>query len=160
MARQSRFSWVIDWVGPVRALKLMALYPPYLGAGVRVDAVDVDLRSVSVSMALHRWNMNAVGSHFGGSLYSLCDPWFMLLLIARLGPDFIVWDKSATIDFIAPGRGRVSAHFAISAEQEQEIRDTVAREGKIRPTLTALVKAEDGSVVCRVEKTLSIRRKP
>ncbi len=146
-------------VGPARALKLMTLYPPYVGAGVVVDDVAADLRSVAVSLRAWPWTQNAVGTHFGGSLYSLCDPWFMLLLMARLGPDFVVWDKAATIHFVRPGRGRVSATFAIDPTTEDEIRRGVDDAGKVNPTLTATVNDSAGSVVCRVEKVLSIRRK-
>ncbi len=156
----SRFSLVVDAIGPARAVKLMSLYPPYLGAGVRVDDVDPQLRSVSVSMRLTRWNKNAVGTHFGGSLYSLCDPWFMLLLMARLGPDFIVWDKRAVIEFRSPGRGRVKAHFVVDDAWLAELRAEVERSGRAEPVLHAEVTNDDGGVVCRVEKVISVRKKP
>lgn len=156
----SRFARVVAALGPKNALRIMQLYPPYLGAGVRVDDIADDLSAVSVSMRLHRWNMNAVGSHFGGSLYAMCDPWFMLLLMARLGDDFIVWDKSARIDFVRPGRGKVSARFDVGGDVEAAVRTAVAADGKTNPVLTVEVKDEAAVVVCRVEKTLSVRRKP
>ncbi len=155
----SRFGRVVAALGPKNALRMMQLYPPYVGAGVRVDDIADDLSAITVSMRLRPWNTNAVGSHFGGSLYSLCDPWFMLLLMARLGDGFIVWDKSARIEFLKPGRGKVSARFDVSGDVEDAIRTAVARDGKTNPVLTALVKDEAAVVVCRVEKTLSIRRK-
>lgn len=155
----SPFSRLMALAGPARAIKLMTLYPPYVGAGVVVDDVSADMRSVTVSLRAWPWNQNAVGTHFGGSLYSLCDPWFMLLLMARLGRDFIVWDKAATIHFERPGRGRVHAVFAIDAATEAQIRRGIDEQGKVNPTLTATVNDEAGTVVCRVEKVLSIRRK-
>ena len=154
----SRFSRVVDVIGADRALKLMALYPPYLGAGVKVDAVDPGLRSLTVSMRLTRWNKNAVGVHFGGSLYSLCDPWFMLLLMIRLGPGFIVWDKSASIDFRRPGRGRVRATFAIDDAWLDALRGEVGEHGKALPRLQVDVVDDDDAVVCRVEKLISVRQ--
>lgn len=147
-------------IGPARSLRLMGLYPPYLGAGVRIDHVDDDLASVTVSLGMYPWNRNAVGTHFGGSLYSLCDPWFMFLLMTRLGPGFIVWDKAATIQFLRPGRGRVTAHFAISVDEEAGVRAAVASNGKTNPVFSTTVKSEAGEDVCRVEKVLSVRRKP
>ena len=149
---------MLDAVGGARALKLMAFYPPYLGAGIRVDAVDPHLRSVSVSMALTRWNRNAVGVHFGGSLYSLCDPWFMLLLMARLGSGFTVWDKRAAIEFRTPGRGRVSATFAIDDACLLALKAELQRTGRAAPIFFVDVNSVDGTLVCRVEKLLTVRR--
>src|SRR3954471_228439 len=90
---------------------VLNLYPPFLGAGIRVKRLDPDWRTIEVEMKLRRWNTNYVGSHYGGSLYSMTDPFYMLMLIENLGRDYIVWDKSATIRFRRPGKGTVVAKF-------------------------------------------------
>ena len=154
----SPFARLIEAVGKKNALRLMQLYPPYVGAGVRVDDIADDVSAITVSMTLRPWNQNAFGTHFGGSLYSLCDPWFVLLLVAQLGPEYVCWDKSATIHFLRPGKGKVSARFDVAAVVD-DIRAGVAAAGKINPVLVAFVKDDAGDVVCRVEKTLSIRKK-
>src|SRR5512134_3369734 len=104
-----------------RLFRLMGLYPPYLGAGVRVRDVSPDLRAFGVEMRLRPWNRNYVGTHFGGSLFALADPWFMLILIEHLGSAYAVWDKAASIRFVRPGRGTVRARFEIPAERIAEI---------------------------------------
>src|SRR6185436_1285267 len=91
-------------LGARRLLRLMRFYPPYLGAGIRITEVSEDLRAVTVELALKAWNRNYVGTHFGGSLYAMCDPFFMFLVIQAMGPGYVVWDKAATIDFLKPGR--------------------------------------------------------
>jgi hypothetical protein len=83
----------------------MSFYPPYLGAGVRVRHISDDFRDVTVSMGLGWYNRNYVGTQFGGSLYSMVDPFYMLMLMENLGRQYIVWDKAADIDFISPGKG-------------------------------------------------------
>src|SRR5689334_18498320 len=88
-------------------------YSPYLGAGVRVTRVSEDFRQVDVEMPLRFYNRNYVGTHFGGSLYSMCDPFYMLMLIHILGPEYIVWDKAAAIRFKKPGKGVVKASFRL-----------------------------------------------
>jgi len=80
--------------------QLLNIYPPYLGAGVRVTYISKDWRELHVSMSMHWFNRNAVGTHFEGSLYAMVDPHLMLLLMKLLGKDYWVWDKSATIEFI------------------------------------------------------------
>jgi acyl-coenzyme A thioesterase PaaI-like protein len=108
---------------------LLNLYPPYLGAGVRVTHIAKDLRRFDVSMPLRFYNRNYVGTQFGGSLYSLCDPFYMLMVFDALGDGYVVWDKAASILFVRPGRGRVHATFEVSAEEIKRICRQVAAEG-------------------------------
>ena len=138
--------------------RLMSLYPPYLGAGVVVR--ERGPLSIDVEMRLTRLNRNIVGTHFGGSLYSMCDPFYMLLLVRALDDDaLVVWDKAATIHFRKPGRGRVMANFTIDAVRVESIRDEVRATGKSHPQFLATVFDSGGDVVCTVEKVLSVRKK-
>ncbi|HEX7184136.1 MAG TPA: DUF4442 domain-containing protein [Thermoanaerobaculia bacterium] len=139
-------------------MRLLNLYPPYIGAGVRVRAAS-DLRTFEVRMRLRWWNRNYVGTHFGGSLYTMCDPFFMLILLEHLGRDYVVWDKAATIRFRRPGRGTVKAVFHIPPEQVEEIRAAADRGGKVEPVFRVEVTDERGEVVAEVEKLLYVRRK-
>lgn len=146
-------------LGHRRVLKLIRFYPPYLGAGVRVTRVDDDLRTVEVEMPLTLFNRNYVGTQFGGSLYSMCDPFFMLMAMMRLGDDYVVWDKSASIRFVKPGRGRVRARFELDAERLASIRAQVDRDGRSEPEFEVEVTDEAGEVIARVQKVLHVRRK-
>jgi acyl-coenzyme A thioesterase PaaI-like protein len=139
--------------------KLINLWPPFLGAGIRVKRIAPSWREVDVEMNLHRWNRNYVGTHYGGSLYSMADPFFMLMLIENLGRDYIVWDKSASIRFRRPGKGLVRASFRLSDEQIQEIRDALQTEEKIDRTFLVEVKDESGTVIAEVQKVIHVKRK-
>lgn len=146
-------------MGPARFLRLMRVYPPYLGAGVRVRHAERDLSRVEVEMRLTGWNRNFVGTQFGGSLYSMCDPFFMLMLMMRLGPGYVVWDRSASIEFLRPGRGRVAATFELAQARVDEVRRAVDRSGKTFPRFEVTVVDDEGLAVARVEKILYVRRK-
>ncbi len=137
--------------------KLVNLYPPLLGAGIR--SRQVDPLTIRAEMKLTALNRNIVGVHFGGSLYAMCDPWFMLILMRALGKDYIVWDKAARIEFVQPGRSAVSATFHIPAARVQEIRELAAQTRKVEPIFQVDVTDASGQVVARVEKTLYVRRK-
>ncbi len=137
--------------------RLINFYPPFLGAGIRSQQIDA--HTVRVEMKLTRWNRNIVGTHFGGSLYAMCDPWFMLILMRLLGRDYIVWDKSASIKFVRPGRGQVTATFCIPQYQVDAIRAQADRESKIEPTFGVDVVDEQKQVVAHVDKLLYVRRK-
>lgn len=138
---------------------ILNIYGPYLGAGIRADYISADWRSIRVSMKLRWYNRNAVGTHFGGSLYSMVDPHLMLMLMNILGSGFVVWDKSAAIDFLRPGRGRVRAEFTITDNDLEKIRINTEGGGKYLPQFTVDITDEGGELVARVTKTLYIRKK-
>src|SRR3982750_1570314 len=146
-------------LGPDRFLKVMRFYPPYLGAGVSVTHVAKDLSSLEVELKLSPWNRNFVGTQFGGSLFSMCDPFFMLMLLMQLGDGYVVWDKSASIDFLRPGRGTVKARFELPRERVDELRAEMQQQGKINPVFEVTVVDEQGQPVARIQKVLSVRRK-
>lgn len=139
---------------------LMNFYPPYLGAGIRVRHISDDFRQAQVRMGLRWYNRNYVGTQFGGSLYSMTDPFFMLMLLQNLGDDYVVWDKAANIEFVSPGKGRVYADFAITEQLLDEIRQHTAGGDKYLPRLHVEVRDEQGTLVARVQKTLYVRLKP
>ena len=135
-------------------------YPPYLGAGIRIDRVSANWLELDVSMKLRWYNRNAVGSHFGGSLYAMVDPHHMLLLIGALGKDFVVWDQSSEIKFLKPGKGRVHAAIRFTQQDLDTIHKETADGQAYRPEFHTQVLAEDGEVVADVRKVIYVRRKP
>ncbi|MCU1717971.1 DUF4442 domain-containing protein [Pseudomonas sp. 5P_3.1_Bac2] len=139
---------------------LMNLYPPYLGAGIRVQEISPDFRRARVKMGLGWYNRNYVGTQFGGSLYAMTDPFYMLLIMESLGRDYIVWDKAASIDFVSPGKGPVYAEFIIDDGLLEEIRQRTASGEKYLPQLQVEVRDGQGELVARVDKTLYVRLKP
>jgi acyl-coenzyme A thioesterase PaaI-like protein len=147
-SRKPRFyRWINSW-------------PPFLGAGIRVTRMDDDLRAVDVELRAHWYNRNYVGTHYGGSLYSMADPFYMLMLIRNLGPGYIVWDKAASVRFRRPAKGTVRAEFRLTQQQLDSFRERLQAEGKIEPTFVVEIKDEAGEVVALVEKLLYIRREP
>ncbi len=132
-------------------------WPPFLGAGIRVTRIDRDMRAIDVEMNLRFWNRNYVGTHFGGSLYTMADPFFMIMLIENLGPDYIVWDKAATIRFKKPGRGKVKARFRLFDDDIQRVKEAADLNGRTEPTFTVEIKDEAGDVVAEIEKLLYVR---
>ncbi|HUN68785.1 MAG TPA: DUF4442 domain-containing protein [Burkholderiales bacterium] len=138
----------------------MKYWPPFLGAGISVKSIADDFRDVVVELRLGRLNRNYFGTHFGGSLYAMTDPFFAIMLVHNLGRDYLVWDKSGSIEYVAPGRGTVSAHFHLSEKRVAEICAQAAGGGKVLPEFAVYVKDEADRVVARVHKTLYVRLKP
>ncbi|HEY4930412.1 MAG TPA: DUF4442 domain-containing protein [Terriglobales bacterium] len=139
-------------------LRLVNLWPPFAATGIHVRW-GADMKSVGVEMKLRFWNRNFVGTHYGGSLYSMTDPFYMLMLIKNLGPEYVVWDKAAAIRFRKPGRGKVRAEFRLTDAQLDDIREQLNTLPKYEPSYKIEVKDEAGEVVAEVEKVLHIRKK-
>lgn len=144
---------------PHQRLKLINFYPPFMGAGIKVPYIASDFKEVRVEMKLTFWNRNYVNTHYGGSLYSMCDPFFMLMLMNILGREYIVWDKAASIKFKKPGKGKVHAVFKITDADLANIHHDLKNKDKVEPTFHVSVLNEDNEVVCEVEKILYIRKK-
>jgi len=142
------------------ALRLgVNLWPPFLGAGIRVKHIASDMKAIDVEMKLRWWNANYVGTHFGGSLFAMTDAFYMLMLMANLGRDYIVWDKAASIRYRRPGRGTVRAEFRLSDAQLDDIRERLKTLPKYEPTFKVDVKDEQGTVIAEVEKVLHVKPK-
>lgn len=139
-------------------LRLVNIWPPLAAAGIQVRWGS-DMKSAVVEMKLRWWNQNFVGTHYGGSLYSMTDPFYMLMLIKNLGSEYIVWDKAASIRFRKPGKGKVRAEFRLTDVQLDDIRERLKTETKYEPTFTVEVKDDSGDVVTEVQKVLHIRKK-
>src|SRR5437870_329215 len=134
--------------GSDRALRRwINLWPPFLGAGIRVKRISADMKAVDVEMKLRWWNANYVGTHFGGSLFAMTDAFYMLMVMANLGGEYIVWDKAASIRYRKPGKGTVRAEFRLTDAQLDDIREKLTTLPKYEPTFQVEVKHVSGEVV-------------
>ena len=142
------------------ALKsLLPLWPPYWGTGIRIEFVADDYREIVVGMNLRWYNRNYVGTHFGGSLFAMTDPFYMLMLLKNLGHEYYIWDKAAAIDFVKPGLSKVSAHFSLSNEILEQIQHQTAGGEKYFVDFDVPIVDASRELVAKVVRTLYIRKK-
>ena len=142
-----------------RMIRKINLYPPYLGMGVRVRDWRDDFTRFEVELRARWYNRNLFGTHFGGSLYAMADPFFVFIVTMNLGRDYIVWDKSASIDFLKPAKGTILGVFEIKRDRLNEIRADVDRLGKNTYWFEAELTDENDVVVARVRKEVYVRAK-
>ena len=142
-------------------LKLgLTLSPPYIGAGVTVAHIAEDWSLMTVKLTLRWYNRNYVGTHFGGNLFTMTDPFYMLMLMHRLGPAYKVWDQKAEITFVKPGKGTVVANMTVAEDQLEAIRVATVNGAKHFAEFDIDIVDEDGDLVATVHKTLYVREKP
>ena len=132
-------------------------YAPYIGAGIKIEHINLDQGLCVVSMGLNSLNKNIVGTQFGGSLYSMVDPFYMLMLMHQLGSSYVVWDKSSQIEFVAPGNSKVTARMKIPSDEIKTIQD-LAKDGEpvFREYKVDIVD-EQQKIIATVTKTIYIR---
>jgi acyl-coenzyme A thioesterase PaaI-like protein len=134
-------------------------YKPFRGAGIKIKHISKDYRHVEVVMPLKWSNRNYVGTHFGGSLYAMTDPFYMFIIMSNLGKNYIVWDKESRIKFIKPGRSEVHATFIITEEELNEIKAHVAEHGKMNFEKIVEVLDEKDQLIALVTKVIYIAKK-
>jgi hypothetical protein len=134
-------------------------YPPYLFSGIKVVDYNEEFTYFKTQLKLTWWNRNLVGTAFGGSLYAMCDPFFMFILMINLGREYIVWDKTAFIDFKSPGKGLVFAEFQLSQSEIQRIKEEVDQKGKGVFEFPCEVRSKSGELVASLVKGVYVRKK-
>jgi acyl-coenzyme A thioesterase PaaI-like protein len=147
------------YLKPFLAKLFANYYLPYLGAAIRLTEVSPDYRHIRVEMPLTFYNRNYVGTQFGGALYSMTDPIYMLMLMNILGRDYVVWDKAANIEFVSPGKSRVVADFNLTEDDIASVKKKTESGEKYFFEKEVLINDSEGSLVARVRKTVYIRKK-
>lgn len=142
-----------------KLLFLWNFWPPFFFTGIKIKKISKDFREIEVHLKLHWWNANYVGTQYGGSMFSMTDPFYMLMLLKNLGKSYIVWDKSANIKFIKPGKTKLKALFLINDLVLNDIKDDVEKNGKTTKIFQVPITDLNGELVALVEKNLYIRKK-
>ncbi len=142
-----------------KLIKKVNVYPPYLGMGIRVKSVSEDHTRFEVVLRQTWYNRNLFGTHFGGCLYSMCDPFYVFIVMMNLGKDYIVWDKSAGITFLKPASGTITGIFEIDRDTLERIRDEVDQQGKNTYHFETDLLNEAGEAVAHVTKEVYVRSK-
>ncbi|WP_052417588.1 DUF4442 domain-containing protein [Cellvibrio mixtus] len=139
---------------------MVNLWPPLFFSGIKVTYLATDYKETRVTLKLRWYNQNYVRTQYGGSLMSMTDPWYMLMIMNNLGRDYFVWDKHAEIDYISPGKTHVHAQFTLTDEILGEIRAKTANGEKYVPEFLVEIKDDNNQLVARVKRRVYIKLKP
>ena len=135
------------------------VFPAYRGTGARVTFIRHDYMEVRVKLPLWWRTRNVVGTIFGGSIYAAVDPFYMLMLIKVLGPEYTVWDKAASIRFRRPGRSTLYAHFVLEQSVVDGIHEELERVEKLDRHFNVELKDAAGEVHAIIEKVVNVRKR-
>jgi acyl-coenzyme A thioesterase PaaI-like protein len=138
--------------------RMLNLWPPFLFSGISVREISKDFRHTKVRLKKKMLTSNYVGTLFGGSLFAMTDPFYMVMVLKNLGKGYIVWDKRSEIEYVSPGKSTVYAEFHLWDEELDEIKREVAASGKYLKWFDVEIKTADGTVVAIVKKQIYIRK--
>lgn len=139
--------------------RMLNLWPPFLFSGISVREISKDFRYTKVRLKKKVLTSNYVGTLFGGSLFAMTDPFYMVMIMKNLGQEYIVWDKRSEIEYVSPGKSTVFAEFQIGDGDLAEIKCEVEATGKYLKWFEVEIKSTDGKVVAIVKKQIYIRKK-
>jgi acyl-coenzyme A thioesterase PaaI-like protein len=139
--------------------RMLNFWPPFLFSGITVLEVSKDFRHAKVRLKKKMLTSNYVGTLFGGSLFAMTDPFYMVMVLKNLGKDYIVWDKRSEIEYVSPGKTTVYAEFNLTDADLAEIKQEVALSGKYLRWFEVEIKSADGTVVAIVKKQIYVRAK-
>jgi hypothetical protein len=131
----------------------------YRGTGARLRYVAPDWSEIRLDLPLSWRTRNYVATIFGGSMYAAVDPIYMLMLIRRLGPEFVVWDKAATIQFKKPGRETLHTRFVVNDEELAAIRTALESQRSVDRTYVVELVDGSGTICATVEKLIYVRKR-
>lgn len=146
-------------IKPTTVMKLFRYWPPFLASGISVKEFDLDRGYVVSQMKLSKWNANVFGTMFGGSLYSMCDPFYVFILAHKLGKNYYIWDLESNIKFLKATSHTVRARFEVTESQIQEIKEKALTGEKVTPIFLSQVVDKNGAVIAEVKKTLYVKAK-
>jgi len=134
-------------------------FPAFRGTGGRITYIERDWREARIKLPLNWRTRNYVGTIYGGSMYAAVDPIYMVMLIKVLGPEYVVWDKAASIRFRKPGKRMLFATFVLSEEEIAAIKSALAVAPSVERVYHVELVDGDGVVYAAIEKTVYIRKK-
>lgn len=144
----------------------MSAYPPLFAAGVRIRDIPDDWSSAHLILKVNRLNSNAHGAAFGGSLFSMTDAMFGMLVMQRLGREYEAWTRTGTFQYINPGRNNAHATIRVTDAMVEQIKHEIASDGFCNIPYTTVITNDDGSTVgigqqelhCRLRKSKEAQR--
>lgn len=146
-------------VTPRRLAVGMSLWIPNLFSGIRVRRFADDWTNATVELHVNVFTRNYVKTAFGGSMSAMTDPYYFMLVMHQLGRDYVVWDTRGEIEFLKPGRGVLTAHFAVPREKAEDLRERARGGAKVLEWFETDITDASGDVVARVRREVYVREK-
>lgn len=139
---------------------ILNIWPPLLFSGIHVMELSPDFRHIRSRLRNWPGTRNLHGAQFGGSLFALTDAVYAVMFNGLMGKKYFVWDKSAHIDFVKPGRGEVYIDCTVTDEMLADVYEHTQNGEKYLPEFEVRIFDKNGETVAIAKRVLYIRLKP
>lgn len=144
-----------------RTLKwAMRLYPPLFFQRIWVKQFDKGFMGVHVRISKSFLNTNYNNSIFGGTIFSASDPFYAMLfdqVLKRRGFKVRVWLKSATIQYLKPGRTNLYFKITLSEQDITEAEIALKTVGKFVKAFPLEILNSEGEICATVQNEVYLR---
>ena len=131
-------------------------YPPFFFMRVKVIELQEDWHRVRIKLPLNAFSKNMGDAMFGGYQASVADPIAALACVKRF-PDYSVWTRAMTVDFIREGNSDLELRFEFDDHLYQQIKQDLTQTGRSNPTFEYGLYRSDGEICTKVSNTVAIR---
>ncbi|MDB5021430.1 MAG: hypothetical protein JWQ28_2557 [Pedobacter sp.] len=138
----------------------LCLYPPFLFQRISIRKFHKDFFGVDVKIAKSLFNNNYNGSIFGGTIYCATDPVYALLfdqVLQRKGFKVRVWLKSASIQYLKPGRSNLYFTVLLTDEMLEEAIHALNTVGKFVKAYPIEILNKEGELCATVMNEVYVR---
>lgn len=158
--RRSMMKLVGRSLTPNRLRFLLNGWPPLFAQGIRITHIADDWSRGRLELKLNRFIANMHGAAFGGSLFSMTDVLFGVLVMQRLGTDkYEAWTRTGSFEYIRPGSRGTYLEVEVSDELiERILAETDGGFSTVVP-YTSVIRDKNGGIVGIGQQDLYVRRR-
>lgn len=131
-------------------------FAPLMGAGVRVELIDLDNGLCVVRLPLTRLNKDLQGAQFSGGIFMMTEPFLAILLRHKLGKGFSVIDKATQVEFLAASTQTLSARIKLENEQIRHIVQTAQNTPTQTASFEVIITDAHQKHIAKISKTFTI----
>lgn len=140
----------------------MRLYPPLLLQRIWVQSIDSGFKGAHVKINRSFITLNFGKAIFGGTIYTATDPFYAMLfgqLLKHKGYHISVWLKSASIQFLRPGRTDLYYHITITDDMINEVEEALNKNGVFIKSYSIKIYSKTGDLYAIAKNEIYIRKK-
>ena len=138
----------------------MRFYPPQFFQRIWVKKIDKGFSGVHVKIFKSFLNINYNNSIFGGTIFSGSDPFYAVLfdqILQRKNIKCRVWLKSASINYLKPGRTNLVFSITLTEEEILEAETALRTVGKFVKAYSINMFNSEGELCATVINEVYVR---
>lgn len=139
--------------------RILNLWPPLRASGIRIEEITADASYAKIVWNRTWKNVNMHGVAFGGTLFSMADVMVGTLLQRRIGNGFEVWTRSASFQYLKPGRNGVRIDVEFPQELVDWVSETIEQDGYCNLPFSCMLQNPDGEIAAISHQELHVRPK-